>query len=895
MALLLGVLTATTGFTVLTGATGTARLVVNGEVDRTAVAAYQVLVRPKGVRTQLENDRQKVRPNSLSGIYGGISRAQLATIAGLDGVDVAAPIAMAGYANTSAASGVDITGLVDKSLDRQVIRVDRHFSADRGLSAVDGRPFFVYITKHPVSFPIIDGYGPKRATFTGGEVIPGETLCSGEISVLEDGQPVCNWITGGILSDLLTDDDNVNLEILHLTADGRFQQGGLPPGNAVETFDQLRVGLSWARPMLLAAVDPVAEAKLVGLDRAVTTGRYLSASDRVTKSYDEPILPVIAVDQPYPDNGLSIAVSRIAVNAPPPGTAAHDAIDALDALHGPVLDTRTVVPDPSTVGHGAYLNPFMLTGDVTYRENPDGSLSAVTVPENSEAWRTPDIHGIFLPWQIDDTSFRTVSQAHRLGGTQIVGTYDPGKVAAFNPLSRVPMETYAPPEATGGDQRTRDLLGGQPLRPDGNPAGYLSTPPTLLTTLDAFDQALAQAGQTTARQAPISAIRVRVAGVSGFTAESRERVRVVAERIAAETGLDVDITYGSSPVPQLVDVAAGAKGRPALRLSELWTRKGVAAAIVSAVDRKSVVLFLLVLVVCALFLANAVAAGVRDRRTELATLTALGWPARRVFAIVLGEVAAIGLVAGAGTMLLAGPLGLLLDVRVPWGRALLAVPIALALSLLAGLPPALAASRARPAKGLRPVALRPRRAGRPRGPVGMGLRNLLRVPGRTLLGAAALAIGITAATVLGAITFAFHGAIIGTLLGDAVSLQVRSVDTIAVVATVLLGALAVADVLYLNIRDRAAELATLRATGWTAGALGRLVAAEGFGIGVLGGLLGAGLGLAGAAWLVGAVTDALIWTAAGALAAGSLVATAAALVPALLLQRMPTAHLLAEE
>ncbi|WP_327011698.1 FtsX-like permease family protein [Dactylosporangium sp. NBC_01737] len=177
----------------------------------------------------------------------------------------------------------------------------------------------------------------------------------------------------------------------------------------------------------------------------------------------------------------------------------------------------------------------------------------------------------------------------------------------------------------------------------------------------------------------------------------------------------------------------------------------------------------------------------------------------------------------------------------------------------------------------------------------MGLLNLVRVPGRTALGAGALAIGIAAATVLGAITYTFHGAIVGTLLGDAVSLRVRAVDTIAVAATILLGVLAVADVLYLNVRDRAAELATLRATGWTSASLARLVAAEGLGIGVLGGALGAGLGVAGAAWLVGDLTAGLLATAGSAVAAGAVLATCAALVPAALLHRLPTAQLLAEE
>ncbi|WP_200206334.1 FtsX-like permease family protein [Micromonospora coerulea] len=117
----------------------------------------------------------------------------------------------------------------------------------------------------------------------------------------------------------------------------------------------------------------------------------------------------------------------------------------------------------------------------------------------------------------------------------------------------------------------------------------------------------------------------------------------------------------------------------------------------------------------------------------------------------------------------------------------------------------------------------------------------------------------------------------------------------AAVATVLLGAAAVADVLYLNIRDRAAELATLRAIGWTDAALGRLIGYEGLTLGLLGALSGAALGLAGAAWLVGDLPAALVLVAALVAATGVLVTCVAALVPAALLRRIPTARLLAEE
>jgi hypothetical protein len=56
--------------------------------------------------------------------------------------------------------------------------------------------------------------------------------------------------------------------------------------------------------------------------------------------------------------------------------------------------------------------------------------------------------------------------------------------------------------------------------------------------------------------------------------------------------------------------------------------------------------------------------------------------------------------------------------------------------------------------------------------------------------------------------------LVGTLLGDAVSVEVHGSDVVAGIATVVLGAAAVGDVVFLNLRERAPEFATLVATGW---------------------------------------------------------------------------------
>jgi hypothetical protein len=65
-----------------------------------------------------------------------------------------------------------------------------------------------------------------------------------------------------------------------------------------------------------------------------------------------------------------------------------------------------------------------------------------------------------------------------------------------------------------------------------------------------------------------------------------------------------------------------------------------------------------------------------------------------------------------------------------------------------------------------------------------------------------VAVGVAGLTVLAAVTAAFHGVVVGSLLGDAVAVQVRGVDYVAVAATVTLGVLAVADVVFLMLAGK---------------------------------------------------------------------------------------------
>ncbi|GLI02455.1 FtsX-like permease family protein [Phytohabitans aurantiacus] len=901
MALLAGVLLATTSFVVLTGSVTTSRLQATDAVGQSTRSSQHILVRPQGSRTPVEVARKLVRPDGLLDPSGGITTTQYRQIAGIAGVDVAAPVAMLGYAKTTVPLPLDLTDAIDRSLDRQVIRVDPTFVTDRELSTARGKPRYVYVTKHPLIHPVLgDRWSDNALTYSDGRTYASECgIAVREVLPSGGTEPVCSPTWSAAEYPSVSERDLWRIEAVRLLPDGRFQPADiLRAGEAPRPpTERLMVSIEVTAPMALAAVDPEAEQRLVGLDEAVVAGRPLRATDTPIDEIPArlPIrsIPVVATGQPALDSVVNTTYTRLAPQRVTGLTAAE-----LDRELGRIggvaagagrLDVADGVRATADGGTGAgTLDTLVPAGPAEYRQLPDGGLEVHTVR------RTPldTVRGSGpKPWLADDVAFHPIGAdavAVPAGVSTVqwraVGVYDPRRLAG---------ELYQPPVATGADEVSREALEDRRLAPSGEPGGYLTAPPMLLTTLAAVPKLLLATDPRIA--APISSIRVRVSDVDGYDERSAERVRLVAERIAATTGLDVDVVLGSSPAPQTIHLPAGAFGRPALKLRENWTALGVAPVITKAVDRKSVALFLLVLVVCALFLGNAVSAAVHARAPDLAVLACVGWPARGLGVLIVGEVTAIGLASGPLALGLALPIAAAIDVDVGWQRAWLAVPIALLLAWAAGAAPALRAARAHPMAALRPPALHARWIHRRRTLAGLAMVNVANRPARTALGAGALAIAVAALIMLGAVGYAFRSAIVGSFLGEAVSLSVRTADMVAVAGTVMLGVAAVTDVLYLNVRERAGELATLQAMGWSDRTLARLLVYEGAVIGTLGGATGAGLGFAGAAWFVGEVPASLVATAAVGGAGAVLLSGLAGLVHARLQCRLPTHRSLAKE
>jgi putative ABC transport system permease protein len=903
-----GVLCAVVAFVILTGSVQTAQLATTATVNANFRSSYDILVRPHGSQTALETSSGLVRPNYLSGIYGGISPEQLKQIKSLAGVQVAAPIAMLGQIFETVQIPVDITDSVTPAT-HQLFKFNSVQQSMRGLARAPGSSGYTYISSDTL----------QRQQLVQPGVPTGDTetrldnstslVCPGELSLPGAGPDPGGPFSAARLWSPSCWSTDAGLDGQGWSSLGKHHYAAL---------------VQWSFPILLAAIDPAAEAQLAGLDKTIDSGRYLRPGDQPSVTgtgFGKALhLPVLAASRTVVDEQSLVTVQRLqaaAAAAVSKGLSEQATAKLVTGATGPVVQSATVTAQQA---YSAFLSSlsadpgrqqidnYWTAGPVSYSISADGHLHPATVSNPDSVWQSQYRSGgyVDVPSDASNTSFRklashvgdasgTASTGLRLPGLDLVGTYDVRKLPGFSELSALPLETYQVPAVAAGDARTRDLLKNQQLAPDLNSAGYLQQPPLLLTTLDAISSLTDSAVfANTDATTPISVVRVRVNGVTGSDPVSRERVRLVASRIQQLTGLDVDITIGSSPTLKLVDLPATAHGSPALVVSEKWVEKGVAVRLLHAIDRKSLLLFILVLLVCALVVSNATSAAVRARRTELAILSCLGWQPGRLYRTVLFEVAAIGLAAGITGAVIAVPVGALLGNHVSIGRAALAIPAAVLLAGLAGLVPAWRASRVDPIAAVHEPVLQPRAGLRIRGVTSLAVVSLLRTPGRLLLGMSALSLGVAALTLLLGVKAAFHGSVVGSLLGNAVDVEVRGADLVAAIVMILLGLAAIADILYLDIREQAARYAALQAAGWSDAAVGRLVVTQAALIAAAGSVLGGVVGVL----LTNTVAAQHLsnWLVALIVGLGAVLATMlVSLIPAAALRRLPTARLLSME
>jgi putative ABC transport system permease protein len=960
LALAAGVLVAALSFGLLSSETASSRLQVTATVQHNFRSAYDILVRPSSAVGRFEREHHLVDDTFLSGIFGGITMAQYREIRDLPGVSLAAPVANVGYFLVQATLFVPFPkGLRDAN--GAVYRTSVDWDVHNGLARYPGASTYVYYTPGPITF---------TSAATGFEAFPGAgryDVCGG---FAESEYPAPKTKKNGVPVFTLSRLQHINVyrsallpsfycssEHLSYTRAAALQS----PGHAgAEPSGRLGAEVTFGLPVLIAGIDPQAEAKLVGLARSIDSGRYLREGEGVSRPHHpvglspgppfDRTYPVIASVDTFLDERAELVVHRLQLPDAAPlarllnSPAAYTAVTHARARGAvarmsisPTAAWRAVLNHFSHTVAGGFSAAYWRVGPTIDHEFRGGVVPR-TVPNVPSTWLdaspTSAAVGFSLaPPGAADTWYRHLrvfgvsGQVRKIDGKQtfiapepqLVGTFNPSQLRGFSPLSRVPLQTFYPPLASAGDRAARRELGRSPLGPTTNLGGYLAQPPLLLTTIQgalALDNGdggqylshyryrsgghsrtgrrLIEAFQGASPAAPISSIQVRVKGVTGPNALSLARIKLVAEQIEARTGLSVDITAGSSPTPVTVHLAAGRFGEPPLTLKQGWVKKDVDAGIVQALDRKDLALFVLVAVVCALFLATATFAGVRQRRRQIAILATLGWEPRSIFSLVLGETALIGLLAGIAACLLTLAIAALASLQVPVLRLGLIVPLAVALALLAGAIPARRAARLSPLEAMRLPTLPAVSSGSVRGMRALAVANVARIPSRSLLAGGALALSVATLALLLGLQLAFRGAVAGDLLGNVVSIDVRSVDVVSTALVVLVGIGTVIDVLITNLRERRRELGSLAALGWSQSDLVRLARTEGLVLALPAAVVGATIGIVIVS-LLGGATDSVALAATLAALAGCILTVLALTFPASRLAAHTPARLLAGE
>ena len=818
-----GLLTATLGFMVLASTSETTQAILKGDINRAWAAPYDLLIRPPDSQTPLERSEGLVRPNFLSSGNGGISMQQLDAVRQVPGVDVAAPIAILGYVYWPAAVPIDLSSLVQPGQGIQAFRLRITASADAGMSTIA-------FTSAP--YEVVAPHGTLH-DLGGGEVTTSSTLT----------------FPGGAIDCASFDSATESCWAPNTDCPG-CQSVPINPTNSAGTNNPGWTE-SFGQPLLVAAIDPEAEAKLTGLDSCLTQGSYLKSAPlksqprQGTFPWPTISIPALVSTTAFVDETFHIEVDE----SPQAQSLVHGGHP--DQLGGwtPVL-TRdftaqsvysTFVGQRSSV-FGATL--FVRPGDVTYQstapdhlvaelQNQDLTVYADAVlgtplaqqapPEALDDWFRPLSK---VTW--DNTSTNTHAA---LAGWQPVGSYDPSCIPGFNQLGAGQLQTYAPPQVT--------LPNGKMLLPTRSAAGYVNTPPLLLTTLQAaqfFSDPIQYPGGLGDKF--ISAIRVRVAGVEIPGPVSEARLGRVAAQIKDATGLAVDIIRGSSPRAIQVDLPAGKFGRPAVTVTEPWAVKGVAFTFVRAVSGQNLSLFGLVLVGAMVLVGETGYISVRRRRREFGVLRGLGWRASSIAWLVELEMLMLGLGTGLLALLVGIPIVLRLGMGTSAWQLAAVVPMAVAVGALAGLMPALAAGRGSAAAAMESTtnaAVTNRRP--PNGLIGVAwleLRGQWRAEGA--LGGAAIALGAAILGVVVLISVAFRGQLDTTVLGTYLAGQVRPFHVVLAGLTLVVGAIAAAEVVTLSYLERRAHLGALRALGWPAWAVVRLLATQATIIGVAGGL-----------------------------------------------------------
>jgi hypothetical protein len=677
---------------------------------------------------------------------------------------------------------------------------------------------------------------------------------------------------------------------------------GLPNGQPQDLYvDNNGLALppyawQWVRgvseDLYVVAVDPTAEARLMGLRDAVQDGHYFTPADNrpVLERITNPGLPPETVmglpllfTSVSPNVGQSAAwVERLTVSPAverqlarryptlvhgpsygyyrphyPPGSL-------LSRLQGPVVE-RAAVPYalmwrdflagtfrhqavPAFHGFAVNISPQSLqVVGPSYFVAAGPSRLVRTASPYPRTWpvavRAVPAAGMVADWGTFGEPFRAVHNgaAYRALVIVPVGVYNPARLHVVDdPLTHLPLVGYRPEQGAEVVAATgRALNPPIPVLPDASPVGLWTAPPEALTTLGAAAPLLGPR--------PISSIRIKVAHLLPLTEGGEAQLQRVAAEITRATGLPVDIVRGASP-EQILLHPGHLPGFARLGwIATDWVRLGTSVEILRQVSVSQAVMLGPVLVAAAVFAGISAGIGLAAERRRWAVALAVGVLPGTLTRRLLGQAAGQGVVVAGLACVTAVSVGGLPALA-------LAVPVGLAAGLVvvgAMVPAVRAVARQDPLVGLKPAPPAAVARLRLRTAATLGLALAAASWRRTLLAAGALVLPAAVTYGVGLVELAWHNTLHVTVLGQYLLVHGGWVMTGAAGVTAGLTGVAAGEIAVAGAAWRQRTWAMGAALGWSARVSGTAMAVEAAGIGLVAGGLGAGVAAVGLSPLFG--------------------------------------------
>lgn len=792
--LIVGVLLISAGLFYLVGLSHATQTTIVDELQKRWQASYDIIVRPAGTRSVTEEENL-LDPNFLSGLSGGISIEQYEQIKAIDGIEIAAPIAMIGYLL---------------------------FSIDLEELELEGNGIYRLVTEEINNIGIKEKRNVTTTYFTRGnnEVIQEKFIETGGDYFL-----------------------------------------GIP----YETYST-----TWT--VLLAGIDPEQEAKLVGLDQAIVpvgTSRYFTDDDisknivlneDAVESGDLEIysssIPVIVSSQTYTDYLANYTIEKLDLPFDDIETAKETLAmveeqggeEYLDKVKGKTVQTFSYSDKEIYARLINSLSGFHLETGEPYIENHLGYLDIPLVYKPSglkykevtspfpEKWPYAfELQKVVYDPERQIEGFREqIEYEWQDSGQPLmiqpnwIGLYDPGKLnISKDPLNELPMETYRPATAELViDENLKPINPPEVLNPDIDLYSFLGNPPTMLTTLEA--------AELIAGEKPISAIRVKVAGVEELNEESQQKLEKIAAEIEEKTGLETDITLGSSPHFTLVRVPPINNDDALGWFQQPWIKLGSSITIFKEAKVGYSILIFCVVAVAILYVWAMSLVSLLTRRKEFAILLAVGWRPGQLSKLLFVEATILGSLAALISWVMLGLVYLTEEVHVSLPRFLLTGCLGLVIYLIGAVIPALLVRKISPMEAIRTgeISTTSKRVLKTNGIFSMAINHFLGKWKRNVLSIIAIAMPANLLALFLYITISLQGIMYTTLLGQYVAMEVGHVHYIAVSVALLIAILTTMEIMWQNISERSQEIALLKAIGWKNRSVRILVWTEGVIIGL---------------------------------------------------------------